>query len=86
MSPTPAENGTHTPKELELMGKLKSFEEDRVKFVEIVRNKVKKLEGELDVSMSLCRDVYSSTVISLSFHVFLANELMKRKLQFNSLG
>lgn len=53
MSPTPAENGTHTPKELELMGKLKSFEEDRVKFVEIVRIKVKKLESELDVSMSL---------------------------------
>lgn len=53
MSPTPAENGTNTPKELELMGKLKSLEEDRVKFVEIVRNKVKKLEGELDVSVRL---------------------------------
>lgn len=54
MSPTPAENGAHTPKELELMGKLKSFEEDRVKFVEIVRMKVKKLENELEVSMRLC--------------------------------
>lgn len=51
MSPTPTENGIHTPKELELMAKLKSLEEDRVKFVEIVRNKVKKLETELDVSM-----------------------------------
>lgn len=49
MSPTPTENGIHTPKELELMAKLKSLEEDRVKFVEIVRNKVKKLENELEV-------------------------------------
>lgn len=51
MSPTPAENGTHTPEELELMEKLKTLEEDRVKFVEIVRIKVKKLENERDVSM-----------------------------------
>lgn len=51
MSPTPAENGMHTPKELELMAKLESLEEDRVKFVEIVRNKVQKLESERDVSM-----------------------------------
>lgn len=57
MSPTPAENGIHTPKELELMAKLKSQEEDRVKFVEIVRNKVKKLESELEVSMSF-HDLY----------------------------
>lgn len=54
MSPTPAEDGTQTPKELELMAKLKSLEEDRVKFVEIVRNKVKKLENERDVSMRIC--------------------------------
>lgn len=58
MSPTPAENGTHTPKELELMAKLSSLEEDRVKFVEIVRNKVQKLESERDVSMrEINRDI-----------------------------
>lgn len=51
MSPTPAENGGHTPAELELMAKLKSLEEDRVKFVEIVRMKVTKLESERDVSV-----------------------------------
>lgn len=61
MSPTPAENGVHTPKELELMAKLKSLEEDRVKFVEIVRTKVKKLESELDVSICICAvDIFTS--------------------------
>lgn len=38
-----------TAKELELMAKLKTLEEDRVKFVEIVRNKMKKLEEQLEV-------------------------------------
>lgn len=50
MAPTPAEMQPYTPKELELMAKLKTLEEDRIKFVEIVRAKVKKLENELDVS------------------------------------
>lgn len=72
MSPTPAENGTHTPKELELMGKLKSFEEDRVKFVEIVRIKVKKLESELDVSMSL--RVIWTVILPTALSCFFANE------------
>lgn len=35
------------------MAKLKSLEEDRIKFVEIVRSKVKKLETELDVSVAI---------------------------------
>lgn len=52
MAPTPAETQAYSPKELELLGKLKSFEEDRVKFVEIVRAKVKKLEVQLDVSIN----------------------------------
>lgn len=38
-----------TQKELELMAKLRALEEDRVKFIEIVRNKMKKLEQELEV-------------------------------------
>lgn len=51
MAPTPAQTVPCTPKELELMAKLKSAEEDRAKFVEIVRSKVKKLELELEASM-----------------------------------
>lgn len=51
MAPTPVQTGTYSPKELELMTKLKSLEEDRIKFVEIVRGKVKKLENELEVSI-----------------------------------
>lgn len=51
MAPTPVQTVTHSPKELELMAKLKSLEEDRIKFVEIVRGKVKKLENELEVSI-----------------------------------
>lgn len=50
MAPTPVQNETHTPKELELMAKVKALEEDRIKFIEIVRGKVKKLENELEVS------------------------------------
>lgn len=70
MSPTPAENGIHTPKELELMAKLKSQEEDRVKFVEIVRNKVKKLESELEVSRTIEFVRYLRIVQSLNFMFF----------------
>lgn len=51
MTPTPAKTEHSTPKELELMAKLKSLEEDRAKFVEIVRSKVKKLENELEASI-----------------------------------
>lgn len=39
-----------TAKELELMSKLKALEDDRVKFLDIVRNKMQKLEHELEVS------------------------------------
>lgn len=39
-----------TAKELELMSKLKTLEDDRVKFLDVVRNKIQKLEHELDVS------------------------------------
>lgn len=53
MAPTPAQTEPCTPRELELMGKLKSLEDDRIKFVEIVRGKVKKLEKELEASISL---------------------------------
>lgn len=64
MSPTPTENGIHTPKERELMAKLKSLEEDRVKFVEIVRNKVKKLENELEVRyIEVWRDMCSQSLL-----------------------
>lgn len=49
MSPTPAETGNHSPKELELLAKVKSLEDDRLKFVEIVRGKLKKIENELEV-------------------------------------
>lgn len=52
MAPTPAQTSPCTPKELELMAKLKTLEEDRVKFVEIVRSKVKKLETELEASIA----------------------------------
>ncbi|XP_031625058.1 E3 ubiquitin-protein ligase BRE1A [Contarinia nasturtii] len=48
MAPTPVQIETHTPKELELMAKVKALEEDRIKFIEIVRGKVKKLENELE--------------------------------------
>lgn len=53
MSPTPAENGIHTPKELELMAKLKKLEEDRVTFVAMVRTKIEKIESERDVSKNM---------------------------------
>lgn len=43
-----------TQKELELLAKLRALEEDRVKFIEIVRNKMKKLEQELEVCCQLC--------------------------------
>lgn len=49
MAPTPAQTVAYSPKELELMAKLKALEEDRIKFLEIVRGKVKKLEIELEV-------------------------------------
>lgn len=52
MAPTPAQTSPCTPKELELMAQLKTLEEDRVKFVEIVRSKVKKLETELEASIA----------------------------------
>lgn len=45
-----ASNEIHSPKELELMAKVKALEEDRIKFIEIVRGKMKKLEIELVVS------------------------------------
>lgn len=51
MAPTPVQTETYSPKELELMAKLKALEEDRIKFVEIVRGKVKKLESELVVRL-----------------------------------
>lgn len=54
MAPTPAQ--TVTPRELELLAKIKALEENQAKFVEIVRIKVKKLENELEVS-SLTMDV-----------------------------
>lgn len=49
MAPTPAQTEAYSPKELELIAKLKALEEDRIKFIEIVRGKVKKLEIELEV-------------------------------------
>lgn len=45
-----ASNEIHSLKELELMAKVKALEEDRIKFIEIVRGKMKKLENELVVS------------------------------------
>lgn len=45
-----AQEEKFTAKELELMSKLKTLEDDRVKFLDIVRNKIQKLEHELEVS------------------------------------
>lgn len=39
-----------TETELALLAKVKALEDDRAKFVEIVRNKIQKLEKELEVS------------------------------------
>lgn len=39
--------------EQELLKKIQLLEEDRVKFIEIVRGKIQKLEKELEVSFSL---------------------------------
>lgn len=49
MAPTPATTNACTPKELELMAKVKALEDDRLKFVEIVRSKIKKFEKDLEV-------------------------------------
>lgn len=39
-----------TETELALLAKVKALEDDRVKFLDIVRNKIQKLEKELEVS------------------------------------
>ncbi|XP_055304440.1 E3 ubiquitin-protein ligase BRE1A [Sitodiplosis mosellana] len=54
MAPTPVQTEAYSLKELELMAKLKALEEDRIKFVEIVRGKVKKLENELVAKTEEC--------------------------------
>lgn len=47
----PTVNGvTETPREKELIAKVKALEEDRLKFLDIVRGKIQKLEKELEVS------------------------------------
>lgn len=47
----PTTNGVvETPREKELNAKVKALEDDRIKFLEIVRCKIQKLEKDLEVS------------------------------------
>lgn len=48
--PEPIANGV-SQRELELIAKVKALEDDRVKFLEIVRGKIQKLEKELEVTI-----------------------------------
>lgn len=48
--PEPIVNGV-SQRELELIAKVKALEDDRVKFLEIVRGKIQKLEKELEVTI-----------------------------------
>lgn len=57
-----APSTVQTPKELELLAKIKALEENQAKFVEIVRVKVKKLENELEVSSF----TFTSNVLELT--------------------
>lgn len=51
-----------TARELELMSKLKTLEDDRVKFLDIVRGKIQKLEQELEV-----RYLHSDSLFEFNF-------------------
>lgn len=43
-----------TETEIALLAKVKALEDDRIKFLDIVRNKIQKLEKELEVSCEMC--------------------------------
>lgn len=47
-SPQPLNNAD--PREQALLAKIKLLEDDRIKFIEIVRGKIQKLEKELEVN------------------------------------
>lgn len=47
----PKEPEKYTPRESELLARVKSLEDDRLKFLDIVRIKLTKLEKELEVSV-----------------------------------
>lgn len=47
----PKEPEQYTPRESELLARVKSLEDDRLKFLDIVRIKLQKLEKELEVSV-----------------------------------
>lgn len=52
LNPEPIANGV-SQLEQELLAKVKTLEDDRVKFLEIVRGKIQKLEKELEVILLL---------------------------------
>lgn len=54
-----------TETELTLLAKVKALEDDRVKFLDIVRSKIQKLEKELEVSelISVTHDSRTPQVI-----------------------
>lgn len=68
-----------TPRELELMSKLKTLEDDRVKFLDIVRNKIGKLEHELDVSVQCELSIY----FFLVFFLLTGNKLFRLIFHFD---
>lgn len=67
--PEPIANGV-SQRELELIAKVKALEDDRVKFLEIVRGKIQKLEKELEVTIMGYGGMviwYLLVILSISF-------------------
>lgn len=50
MTSSAPEAESYSVREIELLAKVKSLEDDRVKFLDIVRSKISKLEKDLEVS------------------------------------
>lgn len=65
--------------ELALLAKVKSLEEDRVKFLDIVRNKIQKLEKELEVSRAINESRINRTYIPTNTVVLIRLRRQKQR-------
>lgn len=65
--------------ELTLWAKVKSLEEDRVKFLDIVRNKIQKLEKELEVSRAINESRINRTYIPTNTVVLIRLRRQKQR-------
>lgn len=79
---SPPDQEASTQRELELLARIKALEDDRLKFLDIVRTKLQKSEKELEVSVDIEKTAFSCKMKGKILCRFINTDKNERKSMF----